>query len=138
MGIRGVWGSIKYDGDVVMAPPCGIIAKKMFWQNTVNNFSITLTHKTHKYSSPWITSIPGHPGFTRSQQQPHLHSLQKAHTYRSISTLGQQSFHHGQTQCFEHIGTQGQAVFSNQQSLHKELEHIRKALKACHFPAWTL
>ena len=29
-------------------------------------------------------------------------------------------------------------VSSNQQSLHKELEHIRKALQACHFPTWTL
>ena len=37
----------------------------------------------------WITAIHGHPGFTRPQQHPHHNSLQKVHTYRSISTLGQ-------------------------------------------------
>ena len=29
-------------------------------------------------------------------------------------------------------------VSTNQPTLHKELEHIRKALQACHFPTWTL
>ena len=29
-------------------------------------------------------------------------------------------------------------VSQNQQSLHKEPDHIRKALQACHFPTWTL
>ena len=29
-------------------------------------------------------------------------------------------------------------VSNSQQSLHKELDHIRKALQSCHFPTWAL
>ena len=32
----------------------------------------------------------------------------------------------------------GQVVSHNQLSLHKEIDHIRKALQACHLPNWTL
>ena len=44
-----------------------------------------------------ISTIPGHLGFPGSQQHPHYFSLQKAHTQRPISTLGQQPLHHGKT-----------------------------------------
>ena len=49
-----------------------------------------------------------HPGLTRPIQHPHHYSLQETNIYRPISTLGQQQFHRGQTQCLQHIGTQGQ------------------------------
>ena len=36
------------------------------------------------------------------------------------------------------LAHRSKVVSTNQQTLHKELEHIRKALQACHFPTWKL
>ena len=96
------------------------------------------THTVHCGGTKpgWITPIPRHPGFIRSQQHLHHNSLQKAHTHRPISTLGQQSFHSDKTQFFQHIGTQGQS--SIQQSLNKELDHKRKVLQCFYFPTQDL
>ena len=41
-------------------------------------------------------------------------------------------------QCFQHLGTRAKGVSTNQQSLHKELEHIKKALQVCSFTPWAL
>ena len=35
MGIRGVWGGVRYDRDVVMAPPNEALTKKMFLPPTM-------------------------------------------------------------------------------------------------------
>ena len=35
MGIRGVWGGVRYDGGVEMASPHGILAKKVFVSPTM-------------------------------------------------------------------------------------------------------
>ena len=39
---------------------------------------------------------------------------------------------------FNTLAHRAKTVTTNQQSLHKELEHIRKALQACSFPPWAL
>ena len=39
---------------------------------------------------------------------------------------------------FKTLACRTKVVSTNQQTLHKELEHIRKALQACHFPSRTL
>ena len=39
---------------------------------------------------------------------------------------------------FNTLAHRAKVVSHNQQSLHKELDHIRKALQACQFPTWTL
>ena len=39
---------------------------------------------------------------------------------------------------FSTLAYGAKVVSTNQQTLHKELEYIRKALQACHFPPWTL
>ena len=39
---------------------------------------------------------------------------------------------------FNTLGHRAKVVSANQQTLHKELGHIRKALQAWHFPPWTL
>ena len=39
---------------------------------------------------------------------------------------------------FKTLAHRAKIVSTNQQSLHKELEHIRKVLNACHFSTWTL
>ena len=36
------------------------------------------------------------------------------------------------------LAHRAKVVSTNQQTLHKELEHIRKALRACHFSPWTI
>ena len=46
-----------------------------------------------------------HLNFSMSQQHPHHLSLKKAHTHRSISTLGKQSLHHSKIKCFQHFST---------------------------------
>ena len=93
-------------------------------------------------------TIPGHSGFSRSQQgppgpsrsqqHPHYFSLQKAHTYKSISALGQQPHITAKHSVFNTLAHRAKVVSTKQQSLHKELEHIRKALQACSFPPWAL
>ena len=115
-------------------------------QNTANNFYNTSKHArpTHTVygggTRPrWITSIPGHPGFTRSHQHPHhSQSTENLHIQISIyigivttSSLAKYSV-------FNTLAHRAKVVSTNQQTLHKELEHIRKALQACHFPPWTL
>ena len=47
------------------------------------------------------------------------------------------------THCFQHIvfntlAHRARVVSTHQQTLHKELEHIRKALQTCNFSPWTL
>ena len=85
-----------------------------------------------------ISTIPGHLGFSRSQQHPHYFSLQKAHILRPLSTIGHQPHHHGKHSVFNTLAHRAKVVSTNQQSLHKELEHITKALWACSFPPWAL
>ena len=82
--------------------------------------------------------IPGHLAFSRSQQHLHHHCLQKAHTQGSISTQEQQLLHHSKNSVFKTLAHRAKVVCTNQQALHKEMEHIRKALQACSFPPWAL
>ena len=86
----------------------------------------------------WITSIPGHPSFTRSQQHPHCYSLQKlTHTDQYLHWHSSH-FIKAKYTAFNALAHRAKVVSHNQQSLHKELDHIRKALQDCHFPTWTL
>ena len=39
---------------------------------------------------------------------------------------------------FNTVAHRAKVVSTTQQTLHKELEHIRKTLQACHFQPWTL
>ena len=39
---------------------------------------------------------------------------------------------------FNTLAHRAKVVPTTQQTLHKELEHIRKTLQACHFPPWPL
>ena len=39
---------------------------------------------------------------------------------------------------FNTLAHRAKVVSTNQQSLHKELEYIRKALQVCSFPRWAL
>ena len=39
---------------------------------------------------------------------------------------------------FNTLAHRAKIVCTNQQALHKEMEHIRKALEACNFPPWAL
>ena len=85
-----------------------------------------------------ITTILGHSSFTGSQQHTHHHSLQETNTHRSISSLGEQPLHMGQTQCIQHSCTQGQNSVTWSTSITPGIYYIKAALQACHFPTWTL
>ena len=112
-------------------------------QNTANNFYKISTHRTHTSNHHGgtgpirISTIPGHFGFSRSQQHPHYFSLQKADTQTNIyawtATTSLQ-----QNSVFNTLAHRAKVVSTNQQTLHKELEHIRKALQAFSFPPWSL
>ena len=39
---------------------------------------------------------------------------------------------------FNTLAFRAKVVCTSQQALHKEMEHIRKALQACNFPPWTV
>ena len=39
---------------------------------------------------------------------------------------------------FNTLAHRAKVVSTNQQALHKEMEHIRKALQACSVPPWAL
>ena len=93
----------------------------------------------HRGTKPRGSStFPEHFGFSWPQQHSHHHFLQKAHTLQPISTLGQQPLYHIKNSFFNTLAQRAKVVCTNQQALHKEIEHIRKALQACHFPPWAL
>ena len=62
---------------------------------------------TQQGSLPFLDTL-----VTISTRQHTQHfSLQKTHTHRPISPLGQQSPHHSQTQCIQHPSSQGKDSF---------------------------
>ena len=113
-------------------------------QNTaINYYTHHLTGPTytihHRGTKPRRSlTFPGHFGFPRSQQHSSHHSLPKAYTYQAIPTLGQQPFHYSKNSVSNTLAFGDQVVCTNQQTLHKVMEHISKALLACNFPPWAL
>ena len=80
-----------------------------------------LTHRTHKYNSLWRNQIKRDPYHSwKPDQYLHWGSNHLIAAKHSV------------------FNTLAKVVSTNQQSLHKELEHIRKALQACSFPLWAL
>ena len=89
-------------------------------QNTVRHYFNTSTTRTpHPVNSGThttrLTSFSGHPSHHWTQHLLH-YSLQEAHTYRSISPLGQQPSHHSQTKCLQYSSSQGQGGFFPRQT----------------------
>ena len=104
-------------------------------QNKVNRYFTTSTIRIHTFNSQLKNphNKAHYPSWTFLQHN----SLQKANPYRPISSLGQQSSHNSQS-VYNTLAHRAKMVSSNQHILHKELQHIRKALQACQFPNWAL
>ena len=52
--------------------------------------------------------------------------------------MGHQPLHHSKNSVFNTLAYRAKVVSTNQQALHKEMEHIRTPLQACSFPPWSL
>ena len=66
-------------------------------------------------------------------------SIQKTHTHRPIPPLGDSNHHITAKQSvYNTLAHRAKTVFSTQQSMDKELSHIKTALHHCQFPSWAL
>ena len=96
----------------------------------------TVYHRRTRYR--WLHFIFGHKGQARTQQHhPHI-SIQKTNTYRSILALVQQPLHNSQNSVYNTLAHRAKVVSRTPEDLNKEIEHLNKALRDCHFSNWAL
>ena len=77
---------------------------------------------------PWFLQVPQHP---------HYFSIQKTHTHDQYLHWDSNHLVMAKHSVFNTLAHRAKVVSTNQQSLQKELKHIR-ALQACSFPTWAL
>ena len=114
-------------------------------QNTANSICIISTHKTLTYSSPWrnLTKMRSLL-FWDTQVSPGPNNTLITTVYRKPTHRDQylywdsNHFIRAKYSVFNTLAHRTKVVSHNQKSLQKELDHLRKALQACHFPTWTL
>ena len=85
-----------------------------------------------------ISTIPGHTGFSMSLQHLTTTVYRKPTHADQYQHWDSNHFIMAKHSVFNTLAHRAKVVSTNQQSLHKELEHIRKALQACNFPPWVL
>ena len=114
-------------------------------QSTVNNSHITSTHRIQTYNSQWRNQIKmGLFPFLDTKVTPGPNNTLIT-TVNRKSTHTDQYLHWDSTHfisakhsVYKTLAHRAKVVSSNQASLTKELEHIRMALNACHFPTLAL
>ena len=104
---------------------------------------ITSTHRTPTYSSQWRNPIKMdhvHSWTPKLHQVPITtphYNLQETKTDQYLH-WNSNHFIGAKHSVYNTLAHKANVVSHNQQSPHKDLHHIRKALQACHFPTWTL
>ena len=115
-------------------------------QNTANNFYGTSKHKTHTNSLLCKNQTKMecfHSWTLRFHQAPTTNTLittvyrKPTHTDQYLHWDSDHSIW-AKHSVFNTLAHRAKGVSTNQQTQHKELEHIRKVLQAYPFPAWTL
>ena len=109
-------------------------------QSTPNNSSPTFLpltpHTVYNRGLQWIRSHPlvGHNSFHRTQCLPHHLSVQNTHTQRPISVI---TAFPPNIVSFNTLTHKAQTVYSDQELLWQEQQHIRTALNRCNCLNWV-
>ena len=113
-------------------------------QNTANNYYNTSTHRTLMYNSMYRNQTKRELYHSQTLWFLQFPTTLSSPVYRKPTHIDQylqwdsNPLITAKNSVFNTLAHRAKVACTNQQALHKEMEHIRKALQACNFPLWPL